>query len=60
MTTIQPEGEQIRKAVQWFSEEKQACPDKSRLKLLEEAGIKFNLSPVEEEYLVRLLKSEKA
>jgi len=56
MTTIQPEGEQIRKAVQWFSEEKQAYPDKSRLKLLEEAGIKFNLSPVEEESLARMLK----
>ena len=57
MTTVQPEGEQIRKAVQWFSEEKQACPDKSRLKLLEEAGIKFNLSPLEVEYLAKLTKS---
>ena len=56
MTTIQPEGEQIRKAVQWFSEEKQASPGKSHLKLIEEAGIKFNLSPVEEEYLARMLK----
>ncbi len=59
MTTIQPEGEQIRKAVQWFSEEKQACPDKSRLKLLEEAGIKFNLSPNEEAYLMKLTKPAK-
>ena len=55
MTTVQPEGEQIRKAVQWISEEKQARPQKSRLKLIEEAGIKFNLSPAEEEYLGRLL-----
>ena len=60
MTTIQPEGEQIRKAVKWFSEEKQACPDKSRLKLLEEAGIKFNLSPVEEEYLTKITKPGKS
>ena len=56
MATIQPEGEQIRRAVQWISEEKQASPEKSRLKLMEEAGIKFNLSPVEEEYLDRMLK----
>ena len=56
MTTIQPEGEQIRKAVRWISEEKQASPEKNHLKLLEEAGIKFNLSPVEEEYLARMLK----
>ena len=54
MTTIQPEGEMIRKAVIWISEEKQASPEKSRLKLLEEAGIKFNLSPAEEEYLMKV------
>jgi len=57
MTTIQPEGEQIRKAVRWISEEKQASPGKSHLKLIEEAGIKFNLSPVEEEYLAKVTKS---
>jgi len=56
MTTIQPEGEQIRKAVKWISEEEQVSPDKSRLQLLEEAGIKFNLSPAEEEYLAKLTK----
>ena len=54
MTTVQPEGEMIRKAVIWISEEKQANPEKSRLKLLEEAGIKFNLSPAEEEYLMKV------
>ena len=55
MATIQPEGEQIKKAVKWISEEKQASPEKSRLKLIEEAGIKFNLSPVEEDFLARLV-----
>ena len=55
MTTILPEGEQIRKAVKWISEEKQVSPDKNRLQLLEEAGIKFNLSPVEEDYLAKLI-----
>ena len=58
MTTVQPEGEQIRKAVKWYAEEKATCPDKGRLKLLEEAGIKFNLTPVEEEYLTRVTKPE--
>jgi len=55
MTTIQPEGEQIRKAVKWISEEKQDSPDKSRLQLLEEAGIKFNLSPTEATYLAKYI-----
>mgnify|MGYP001825984672 CR=1 FL=1 len=55
MTTVQPEGEMIRKAVKWISEEKQASPEKSRLKLLEEAGLKFNLSPNEEAYLAKYI-----
>jgi hypothetical protein len=59
MATIQPEGEQIRKAIKWISEEKQASPEKSHLRLLEEAGIKFNLSPVEEDYLAKMSKSIK-
>ena len=55
MTTVQPEGEQIRKAVKWIAAEKMDNPGKSRLKLIEEAGVKFDLSPAEEEYLTRLL-----
>lgn len=51
MTTIQPEGEELRKAVKWISDERQYGPDKTFLKLIEEAGLKFNLSPVEQEYL---------
>ena len=58
MTTVQPEGEQIRKAVKWYAEEKAANPQRGRLKLLEEAGMKFNLTPVEEDYLAKLTKSE--
>ena len=56
MTTVQPEGEQIRKAVKWYAEEKAANPQRGRLKLLEEAGMKFNLTPVEEDYLAKLTK----
>ncbi|MCG6910062.1 MAG: hypothetical protein LJE94_08060 [Deltaproteobacteria bacterium] len=59
MTTVQPEGEQIRKAVKWYAEEKATRPHETRLKLLEEAGIKFNLTPVEEEYLSRVTRTEK-
>ena len=55
MPTVQPQGEQIRRAVKWISEEKQVDPEKSRIKLLEEAGIKFNLTPAEEEYLAKFV-----
>ena len=56
MTTIQPEGEQIRKALKWIAGEQKDAPEKSRMKLVGEAGLKFNLSPLEEEYLDRMLK----
>ncbi|MBW2176364.1 MAG: hypothetical protein JRH03_05320 [Deltaproteobacteria bacterium] len=59
MTTIQPEGEQIRKALKWIAGELKDAPEKSRMKLVGEAGLKFNLSPNEEEYLVKLTKPEK-
>ncbi len=58
MTTIQPEGEQIRKAVKWVSAERQADANKSTQKLIEDAALQFNLSPMEVEYLAKLLSAE--
>ena len=58
MTTIQPESESIRKATRWIVEERKYEPEKSISKLIEEAGLKFNLSPLEEEFLLRILKDE--
>ena len=53
MTTIQPEGEEIRKATSWIVEEKKYNPAKTMSKLIEEACIKFDLSPMEAEFLTR-------
>ena len=47
MTTIVPQGEDLRKAVKWISEERQGSPEKKLAKLVEEASVKFDLSPVE-------------
>ena len=58
MTTIQPDSEQIRKAVKWISAERQAGTGKSNQKLLEEAALQFNLSPMEVEYLARFVSSK--
>ena len=56
MTTIQPEGENLRKAVQWISDERKYGPEKKPAKLMEEACFKFNLSPADAEYLANFLK----
>jgi len=56
MTTIKPEGESLRKAVQWISEEKKADSTRTHQELLEAACLKFNLNPMEAEYLARSFK----
>ncbi|MFP4039298.1 MAG: hypothetical protein ACLFS7_02045 [Desulfosudaceae bacterium] len=58
MTTIMPEGENIRKAVRWVSEERLAAPDKNPETIANEAVLKFDLSPNEAEYLVRFVTAE--
>ncbi|MGD9308179.1 MAG: hypothetical protein PVG51_03520 [Desulfosarcina sp.] len=51
--TIQPEGENLRKAVKWIAEEEKAGSSKSRQELQEAACLRFNLTPMESEYLAR-------
>ena len=58
MTTIMPEGDHIRNAVKWISEEKQNTPGKSITTLMDEAAMRFNLSPKETESLTRILKDK--
>ncbi|MBW1695248.1 MAG: hypothetical protein JRH18_17425 [Deltaproteobacteria bacterium] len=58
--SIQPEGEEIRKAVKWISEEKRYNPGRSVQQLIEAACLKFDLSPLEAEYLYRCYREEKA
>ena len=59
MSTIQPEGENLRKAVKWLSEEHKYNPDKKYSKLIEEACLKFNLSPKAAAYLAKFVQNEK-
>jgi hypothetical protein len=58
MTTIQPDSEQIRKAVKWVSAERQADANINTQKLIEDAALQFNLSPMEVEYLSKLVSEE--
>ncbi len=59
MTTVQPDSENIRKAAKWVIEERQYNPNLSLGKLIEEAGTKFDLSPLETEFLERFIRDEK-
>ena len=47
--SIQPEGEDLRKAVKWISEERQADPEAGAMVLVEKASLRFNLTPKDTE-----------
>ena len=51
--SIQPEGEDLRKATRWVSDERLSRPDAKLRSLIEEAGVKFDLSPTDAEFLMR-------
>lgn len=52
MTTIMPEGENIRKAVRWISEERKEKGRLTLAELVEDASERFDLSPKEANYLM--------
>jgi hypothetical protein len=51
--SILPEGEQLRRAVRWISDELQEKKDANLAKLIDEACVKFDLSPTDAEFLIR-------
>ena len=59
MTTVQPQGEDIRRAVKWISEERTYHPQRKLSELIDEACLKFDLSPMDAEFLFRTLREKK-
>ena len=56
--SVHPKKEELRKAVKWIAETRKYEPDKSNQKLVEEAAIKFDLSPTDTDFLYRFLRGE--
>ncbi len=50
---IQPEGEQLRKAIRWVSSRREEEPGANLYALLQEASMKFDLSPKDQDFLTR-------
>ena len=51
--SIEPEGEDLRKATKWISLERSHGPAASLDSLIERACVKFDLSPKDAEFLMR-------
>jgi hypothetical protein len=56
--SIQPEGEDLRKAVKWISDMRQNDPEAKLGKLIEQACLKFDLSPMDADYLQKFFKQK--
>jgi hypothetical protein len=55
MASSLPEGEEIRRAIKWISEMRETQPDRKLSKLVEEAALKFDLSPQQTDFLYNFL-----
>ena len=51
MAQIQPKGEKMRQTVKWISEKLKENENRSVSALIQEAALRFNLSPKEEIFL---------
>jgi hypothetical protein len=52
---IQPTGEDLRKAVKWVSDERKYNPGKELKAVIQEACVKFDLSPLDADFLLSKL-----
>jgi hypothetical protein len=53
MTVKLPEGEILRRAIQWINEQQELTPKSTLIALVEEAGKRFDLSPKDSDFLIR-------
>ncbi len=59
MSTVMPQGDKLRNAIQWISEKRQEKPDISLARLVDETSLKYDLSPKDSEFLLRFVKENK-
>lgn len=60
MTTVIPEGEAIRRAIKWISAEVSENPETPASKYVNEAILRFDLSPAEADFLIRFYRGEQS
>lgn len=56
MSTVFSGDENIRQAVRWVSQQLTEHPEEGYMKWVNEAGPRFNLNPLQSDYLVKFFK----
>jgi hypothetical protein len=59
MHDLLPDGEEIRRAVKWVSANLQEKPDQPVQPLVQEAIFRFDLSPLDADFLIRFFDQRK-
>jgi hypothetical protein len=59
MAIKMPEGEILRKAIQWISAQRESVPGRPLIQLIDEAGKNFDLSPKDGEFLLHFFMENK-
>ena len=59
MTTIMPQSELTRKAIAWICEKQEEGRSSALNSLIEEAAVRYNLSPKDVEFLQRFYADKK-
>ena len=57
MNTIFPQGESLRKAVQWISEQLKTDANQNKNEILNEAILRFDISPKDSEFLYNMYRN---
>ncbi len=52
MSELLPDGEELRRAVRWISDNLQENPDQPVQPLVQEAVFRFDLSPLDADFLI--------
>ncbi|MDQ5985556.1 MAG: hypothetical protein CSYNP_01268 [Syntrophus sp. SKADARSKE-3] len=58
MSTIMPEGDEIRNAIKWVSQNLEDNAGQPVSKLVEKAVFKFDLSPADSEFLMNFFRKK--
>jgi len=59
VSDLLPEGEELRRAVKWISDNIQENSEKPIHRLVQEAIFKYNLSPKDAEFLIGFFRERK-
>lgn len=58
MGTVQPQGDALKKAIQWVAEQRKEGSGKAPAALADEAAFRYDLSPKDSEFLLRFIREE--